>query len=214
MVCYFLQENLKFDKSILKVVLNFNINSEASCPIKSKSLKRTVLSSIFMPNNSLKKIFSLSSDSKFSILFLFIFIPLLANAENTDISKKNEESFKLFEDGFKNIINKLPPTSKIAVPEFKIQVPEFETSDKEDEKRQAAIITAEKSRIEKIRIRTERIFEKNNVRIVERESFKDVENEILLSQTGEIDPKTSAQFGKAIGATYIVLGGCTNNIVY
>ena len=141
-----------------------------------------------------------------SILFLFIFIPLLANAENTDISKKNEESFKLFEDGFKNIINKLPPTSKIAVPEFKIQVPEFETSDKEDEKRQAAIITAEKSRIEKIRIRTERIFEKNNVRIVERESFKDVENEILLSQTGEIDPKTSAQFGKAIGATYIVLG--------
>ncbi len=144
---------------------------------------------------------------KFVILIsiIFIFIPVSANA---DMSMKNEESFKIFENDLKVIIDKLPPTSKIAVPEFKIQVPEFEAtlSDKEDEKRQAAIITAEKSRIEKIRIRTERIFEKNNVRIVERESFKDVENEILLSQTGEIDPKTSAQFGKAIGATHIVLG--------
>ncbi|WNG48910.1 hypothetical protein F0U60_35930 [Archangium minus] len=46
-----------------------------------------------------------------------------------------------------------------------------------------------------------------SVRLVERERLQEVIDELMLDQSGKVDPATANQVGKLLGARYLVMGG-------
>ncbi len=105
------------------------------------------------------------------------------------------------------ILSKLPASSRIVISESKLQIIGFETplSDSKSEENRLAMFEKARTEMETTSRAWESMAENLGLKIVDREAFKEVEKEILLSQTGEVDPNSSAKFGKAVGATHMVL---------
>ena len=133
-----------------------------------------------------------------------IFLDTLDTIVKKEEQKNKEEAFNKKVD---EILRKLPTSAKIAVPEIKLKVPELDMpeSDPELEDSRIRTIKALQSISEKLRDSLETHLEDSGITVVERDAFKEVETEIVYSQTGEVDPNSSAKFGKAIGATHLVL---------
>jgi len=134
--------------------------------------------------------------------------------------EKKEKEFKAeqerkqreFDAKLNEILGKLPASARIIIPEFKLQIIGFETplSDPKSEKNRLDMFEGARTQMETSRRAWESMAENYGLKIVDREAFKEVEKEILLSQTGEVDPNSSAKFGKAVGATHMVLF----NVIY
>lgn len=137
-----------------------------------------------------------------------------AAEENKEKEFKAEQERKEgeFVTKLNEILGKLPASARIVIPEFKLQIIGFETplSDPKSEKNRLDMFEGIRNQLETKRRAWENIAEYLGLKIVDREAFKDVEKEILLSQTGEVDPNSSAKFGKAVGATHMVLF----NVIY
>ncbi|MEK6590956.1 MAG: hypothetical protein AABZ11_09790 [Nitrospinota bacterium] len=129
-----------------------------------------------------------------------------------EFKSEQERKQKELYNKLNEILRKLPASARIVIPEFKLQIIGFETplSDPKAEKNRLVMIEGLGTEWEKTRREWETIAESLGLKIVDREAFKEVEKEILLSQTGEVDPNSSAKFGKAVGATHMVLF----NVIY
>lgn len=120
----------------------------------------------------------------------------------------NQKAGREFIHQFSEQMKKLPRSARIAVPDFKIFIPELAKagSDAQSEEARKSVINFFGAMTGELQQQMEQAVEKGGLKIVERDAFKEYEKEIMLSQTGEADPKSSARFGKAIGATHIIMG--------
>lgn len=121
--------------------------------------------------------------------------------EKEELKERNQKKQEDFEKKVKEIIKKLPDSAKVAVPApvVKWQIPEG-MEDLEE-----ALKKLSENFSEDMQLRFENLLEEAGVKIVERDAFKEIEKEIVYSQTGEIDSANSAKFGKAVGATHMFL---------
>lgn len=124
-------------------------------------------------------------------------------AQKKEAQKKKEEEFYKKLDG---LLKKLPATAKVAVLEPQMKAPEFETPepDPEEESDRKKIIKRIESGSEKIKDMLEEHLGELGIAVLDRDIFKDIEKEIIYSQTGEVDQSSSAEFGKKLGATHML----------
>lgn len=124
-------------------------------------------------------------------------------AAKEDAKKKREEEFNKKLDG---LLKKLPSSAKVAVLEITMKAPEFETpeSDPSTEDSRIKAINTLKSATESQRDSLEEYIGDAGITVLDRDAFKEIEKEIAYSQTGEVDSRNSAKFGKAIGATHLI----------
>lgn len=121
--------------------------------------------------------------------------------EKEELKERNQKKQEEFDKKVNEIIKKLPDSAKVAVPApvIKWQIP-VGMEDIEE-----ALKKLSENASEDMRLRFENTLEEAGVKIVERDAFKEIEKEIVYSQTGEIDSANSAKFGKAVGATHMFL---------
>lgn len=124
--------------------------------------------------------------------------PLLIRADQVSSEEdlKNAEANRRFEQEIIKIAKTLPATARLAVPEVQAkQINPLKTIKDKDFR----IIA------EELRNGVEHLLISSGVKVIDRSAYKHLENEIVLSQTGVLDPSTSLKFGKVVGATHIVL---------
>lgn len=163
---------------------------------------------------------------KLCTLFILSFIVILlsysfAVASDTDLAKGVAEGVaedakqdaqkkkqKEFDEKLNVLLKKLPAAAKVVVLEFKVKAPEFDTplSDNEAENSRKKTIKTFESIAEEMKDSLEEHIEALGITVVDRDAFKDIEKEIIYAQIGEVDPSTSAEFGKKIGATHLLIG--------
>lgn len=115
-------------------------------------------------------------------------------------SSKEDPKLAAAQDRFNQeviaIAKKLPANARVVVPEVRArQINPLKTVKEEDFR----IIA------EELRSGVEHLLISSGVKVIDHSAYKHLESEIVLSQTGVIDPQTSAIFGKVVGATHIVL---------
>jgi hypothetical protein len=98
---------------------------------------------------------------------------------------------------------KLPPTARVVVPDFHATA-NINPGAPPETRRQLQDVFAQMTR--HLRDEAERDLLNRGVKVVNREALPHAEQEIVYSQTGVVDLNTAARFGKAVGATHIVLG--------
>lgn len=98
---------------------------------------------------------------------------------------------------------KLPQTARVVVPNFHATA-NINPGAPPETRRQLQDVFAQMTR--HLRDEAERDLLKHGVKVVNREAIPQAEQEIIYSQTGVVDLNTAARFGKAVGATHIVLG--------
>lgn len=126
-----------------------------------------------------------------------------------DDAKQNakKEKQKEFDEKVEMLLKKLPAAAKLVVLEPKVRAPEFDTmgSDPEAEDSRKKILSALESAAEGLKDNLEEHIGAIGITVMERDAFKEIEKEIVYSQTGEVDPRSSARFGKAVGATHLLI---------
>lgn len=125
--------------------------------------------------------------------------------EKEELEERNQKKLEQFDKKVYEIIKKLPASAKVMVPAPVVKWQIHEGM----ENREEALKKLSEKLSEELQLRLESGLEDEGVKIVERDAFKEIEKEVALSQTGEIDPASSAKFGKAVGATHMFFNKIT-----
>ena len=109
---------------------------------------------------------------------------------------------ELFQRDVTDLGRKLPPTARVVVPKFTMHAINKSTRHKDFNSQNVSLFLAEG-----LRDQIEHEFvQKAGVKVVSREVFNQIEEELAHGQTVIVDTATAAKFGKAAGATHIALG--------
>jgi len=121
--------------------------------------------------------------------------------------KVYDEVKKVYDEETEEIIKKLPPSAVVLVLDCvldtnidrpKLSKEQFaQVKEKFNRHYDSVRSTCQPDLVKKFLAR--------GLKVVDRAVMKEAEKEIVLSQTGVVDPKTGVQFGKATGATHIVI---------
>jgi len=133
--------------------------------------------------------------------------PTVLGEDADDLKAKEAEAKKVFDAEMEDIIKKLPSSAVVlildCVVDTNVAVPKL--SDDQMKRAEEKLSQQFEKHRQTCQANKAKMFLKRGLKVVDRNVMKEAEKEIVLSQTGVVDSKTSVQFGKATGATHIVI---------
>ncbi len=139
-----------------------------------------------------------------SLLSLICALAIPSNVPAEDaLSEENQKAFNQalanFNKEFSEIVKRLPPSAKVVVPSFETKLIISNPNPNLTEERILENASQWRDEIQNA------LF-KSSVKVVDRDVLRHQEQEMVLTQTGIVDPQTSIKVGKSLGASHVVIG--------